>query len=67
VTLDPVVAYRVRGWGGVAFRVVEQTSEDDVVMRMVGDDENHHVDPADCTPLSDDAFCGSCGQTGCGH
>lgn len=36
------------------------------VMHMVGDDHPHIIDPADCTPLNDDDYCGGCGQIGCG-
>lgn len=34
---------------------------------MVGDDTVHVVSPDDCTVVSDDEFCASCGQIGCGH
>lgn len=39
------------------------TGELDVV--MVGDDRVFVVDPADCTPLADEAYCSECGQIGC--
>lgn len=38
-----------------------------VLVVMVGDDRKHEVDVEDLTPLAEDAYCGSCGQIGCGH
>lgn len=37
-----------------------------VLVVMVGDDRRHEVDVEDLTPLAEDAYCGSCGQIGCG-
>lgn len=34
---------------------------------MVGDDRKIAIDPDDAFPITDDEFCGSCGQIGCGH
>lgn len=74
-------AYRVTGWDGVAFSVLGWETEPDddtewsgmeprtgsVVVVMVGDDRKHVVDPDDVTPLDRAAYCGECGQIGCGH
>jgi hypothetical protein len=71
----------VTGWRGVAFHVQGPTMVDDedtvwtgyqsatgdVDVVMIGDDRVWHVDPDDCTPLADDAFCRECGQIGCTH
>lgn len=75
------VACRVYGWE--AEPDVELASEDNgwedywdgesmrstgrVVVVMVGDDYRHVVDPEDCTPLDELAYCASCGQVGCTH
>lgn len=40
---------------------------DCVMVRMVGDDRDHHVDSSDLAALNGDEFCGGCGQIGCGH
>ena len=39
-----------------------------IIVRMVGDDRRHVVDPDDCTVVDEDAtdICYRCGQTGCG-
>ena len=44
----------------------EEIETGNIVIRMVGDDRDHIVDPDDCTPIDDDDYCGSCGQLGCG-
>lgn len=36
-----------------------------VIMVMVGDDRKHEVDESDCTEISEDDYCGGCGQIGC--
>ena len=38
-----------------------------VLLRMVGDDATWHVHQDDVEALSEDDFCGGCGQIGCGH
>ncbi len=38
-----------------------------LVCQMVGDDVHHLFEPDDIEPLDSDAYCGSCGQIGCGH
>lgn len=78
----PADAYTVRGWGhGIAFYVLGWETEPDedtewsgyeqrtdrVVVVMVGDDARHIVDVDDLTPLERSAYCGECGQIGCGH
>lgn len=39
---------------------------DCAVVIMVGDDHKHHVHHDSIHPLDRDAFCGGCGQIGCG-
>ena len=41
------------------------TDLDMVVAVMVGDDREHLVDVASLTKITDDEFCGGCGQVGC--
>jgi hypothetical protein len=79
---DFTKAYRVEGYGGVAWHVtgheealdedyewtgIKTVIEDRVVAHMVGDDENFTFGVDDLTPLEDDEFCSECGQIGCGH
>lgn len=73
--------YRVRGWDGFAVSVLgwEMTPNEDtewsgdmertgaVLVVMVGDDMVRHVMPDDLLPLTENEFCHSCGQIGCGH
>jgi len=74
--------YAVAGWGaGIAFSVLGWETEPDeetewsgfeartgnLVVRMIGDDQNFSVDPEDVTRLAREAYCGECGQVGCGH
>lgn len=77
----PADAYRVNGYGGVAWYVMgweteptEDTEWDgyeertgNVVARMVGDDRNFVFAPDELTPLEREEYCGVCGQIGCGH
>lgn len=44
----------------------EITDETQVIGHMVGDDHEYVLDVSELTELSDDDFCGSCGQIGCG-
>lgn len=74
-------AYRVRGYGGVAWRVYGWETEPDedtewsgyevrtsqVVCVMVGDNRRFTFDLEDVTPLNRAEYCGVCGQIGCGH
>jgi len=74
-------AYTVRGYKGVAWRVWGWQTEPDedtiesglesrtgkLVAVMVGDDRQHYVDPDQLTLISEEDYCGSCGQLGCGH
>lgn len=46
--------------------VEQDESCGEVVVVMVGDDRKHKVGIEDLTPLAEDAYCGSCGQVGCG-
>lgn len=76
---DPDTRYSVAGYRGIAFAWYgDETVPDEdtewsgyeaptgrVVMVMVGDDRHHSVDPADCAPLAEDAYCAGCGQVGC--
>ena len=77
----PADAYRVKGYGGVAWYVwgwETQPDEDTewsgyeprtgkVVATMVGDDRKFTFDPDEVTPLAREEYCGVCGQIGCGH
>lgn len=74
-------AYTVRQYKGVAFHVLGWETEPDedtiwsgieertgrVLAVMIGDDYRHSVDPADLSPIAREAYCGGCGQVGCGH
>lgn len=40
---------------------------DAYVVVMVGDDREHVVAVEDLTEIDEDAYCGGCGQIGCGH
>lgn len=74
-------AYTVRGYSGIAFYVLGWETEPDedtewsgmenrtgnVVVVMIGDDRRHIVEESDVTPLDREAYCGVCGQIGCGH
>jgi hypothetical protein len=73
--------YRVRGYNGIAFRVLGWTTAPDadtewtgieertgdVSVVMIGDDRVHVVDPMDVWAIERKAFCGVCGQIGCAH
>ena len=77
----PADAYRVEGYGGIAWYVLgcETTPDEDtewtgieertgqVVCKMVGDDRHFTFDPEELTPLQREEYCGSCGQIGCTH
>jgi hypothetical protein len=74
-------AYKVRGFSGIACRVLgweirpdehtvwsgveERTGK--VVVRMVGDDARFAVDPDDVTAIPRKDYCSECGQIGCCH
>jgi len=71
--------YSVEQYGGIAFYFYGRETEADedtewtgieqetgrALLVMVGDDRRFSIDPADIRPLSEDAFCSSCGQIGC--
>lgn len=73
-------AYRVIGDNGCAWRVLGWETEPNedtewsgieertgrVAVVMVGDDRKFFVDEEDLQPISDEEYCGSCGQIGCG-
>ncbi len=73
--------YAVTGYPGIAWRVYGWETEPDedtewsgiekrtgrVVCVMVGDDRRFTFDPDELTPLSEDDYCGSCGQISCAH
>lgn len=77
----PADAYRVDGYGGVAWYVLGWETAPDadtewsgieertgrVVARMVGDDRDFAFDPDDVHAIEPESFCRSCGQIGCGH
>ncbi len=74
-------AYKVRQYPGVAFYVCGWETEPDadtewsgieertgrVIAVMIGDDRKHSLDESDVTPIAREAYCGQCGQIGCGH
>lgn len=74
-------AYRVAGYGGIAWHVLGWETEPDedtewsgcenrtgnVVCMMVGDDRHFVFEPDEITPLEREEYCGSCGQIGCCH
>ena len=62
--LDRDGRYRVEGWPAVAFYVTDQYSGRAIVV-MVGDDTEHDVDISELVPISDNDYCGECGQIGC--
>lgn len=75
-SFDTADRYVVDGYPGVAFLIVELHRVYDydehefvetgfLLMRMVGDDRAHVIDPDDVTPIEEDAFCHTCGSTGC--
>tara|TARA_R110000824_G_scaffold233128_3_gene421276 strand:- start:25 stop:327 length:303 start_codon:yes stop_codon:yes gene_type:complete len=65
------VAWRVIGWhtepdedtawSGMEYRTGQ------LVVVMVGDDHRILVDPDDVVTIDRAAYCGECGQMGCGH
>jgi hypothetical protein len=73
------MAYKVDGWPGIAFNVIgpEELPDEDtewsgigvetgrMLVCMVGDDRTFAVDPEDIWEISDDDYCGGCGQIGC--
>lgn len=59
------MAYRVRGYRGIAFSKVGEDEDGKWKMVMVGDDRVFHEDPDDCTKLKNSEFCYECGQIGC--
>lgn len=74
-------AYSVRGYRGIAWRVLGWETQPDedtewsgyeertgrVVARMVGDDRYFGFDPADVEPIGEFDYCAQCGQIGCTH
>ena len=63
------MAVKVDTHPGVGFYKEDTCSEghrDCVVVVMIGDDYKWHVSPDDVHELDDDAYCGGCGQIGCG-
>ena len=73
--------YCVDGWQGIAWYVRGWQTEPDqdtewsgyevrtgrVVCTMIGDDRQFLFDPDEVHPLEREAYCGECGQIGCGH
>ena len=74
-------AYTVRGYRGIAHRVLgwEVEADEDtewsgyynrtgrVVTVMIGDDRPECCDPEDVEPIAREDYCGICGQMGCTH
>ena len=77
----PADAYTVDGYRGIAWYVMGwETAPDadtewtgieertgDVVAVMIGDDRTFTFSPEEIHALDREAYCGSCGQIGCGH
>lgn len=62
------MAYKVKGWRGIAFNILGPAErENEVRVVMIGDDRVFEVDRDDCTPLDESEYCGVCGQIGCHH
>jgi len=75
----PAVAYRVKGYRGIAFSVfgweIEPDSDTEwtgietrtgnVIAVMVGDDRQFSIEPEDLSPLEENDYCFECGQIGC--
>lgn len=62
---------KVKGHEGIAFYaattcIEEGHDSDCMVVMMVGDDYEWHVNEEDIEGLKEDEFCPSCGQIGCG-
>lgn len=68
---DDGVAWYVLGWETEPDEDTEWSGYEvrtgRVVARMVGDDRDFTFDPEDLSPLEREAYCGVCGQVGCGH
>ena len=74
-------AYRVKGYGRIAWRVYgweTQPDEDtewsgyeirtgNVVAVMIGDDRRFSFEESELQPIKREDFCGECGQIGCKH
>ena len=77
----PADAYRVRGYEGIAWRILGWETEPDedtewsgyevrtgrVLAIMIGDDRRFAFDPDEVSPLKRSEFCSECGQIGCAH
>ena len=75
----PADAYKVEGYGGIAWSVFGWQTEPDedpdwtgienrpgrIICRMIGDDRFFDFDPDDVTAIEDDEYCHECGQIGC--
>jgi len=74
-------AYRVDHYDGIAWHLLGWETEPDadtewsgieertgqLVCMMIGDDRLFSFDPEEVHPLEREAYCGQCGQIGCGH
>ena len=63
--LDLDATYRVEGRTRVAVRLVGQTFGGRARVVMVGDDQEHVVEPGDLVKIDDEDYCHECGQVGC--
>jgi len=65
------VAWYVLGWETEPDEDTEWSGYENrtgrIICVMVGDDEHFAFDPEDVTPLEREAYCGECGQVGCGN
>ena len=67
----PGVAFYVRGWETQPNEDTECSGIEErtgmIIATMIGDDAYHAFDPEDLTSIPREAYCGQCGQIGCGH
>ena len=65
------IAWHVLGWEVVADEDTEWTGQyvrtGEMLAVMGGDDSVWTFPPDAITPLAEGAYCGGCGQIGCGH
>lgn len=65
------IAWQILGWEVVPDNDTEWTGikvrTGMVVAMMVGDDSRFIFEPEDFVPLDEEAYCGGCGQIGCGY
>ena len=78
--VDFEAAYKVEGYGGIAWRLIgyhtyrdedyewsgiEEVDRSRVNAVMIGDDRVFTLEVSEVTPISEDEYCPECGQIGC--